>query len=212
MLEITAAFDAVLHSVWLLPVLVVLIALDGPFPVLPSETLLMSASAAAFGIGDMPGVAGLFLAALIGSALGDLAVFGIGRTSRRVLNRRIEDEYEFTRWVRRNLFRRPEIVLIGARFVPGGRLVSTAASGRVQLPLRRFVPGSLASSALWSAYMLVVGLLWGPLVGRNALLCIGAGIVMALLTAGVFALARRIWSGRRRAAGADRENEPAFAD
>ncbi|GEL16777.1 DedA family protein [Pseudonocardia asaccharolytica] len=210
-MELIAAFDAVLHSVWLLPVLVVLIALDGPFPVLPSETLLMSASAAAFGIGDMPGVVGLFLTALIGSAIGDLAVFGLGRSSKRVVSRRIEDEYAFPRWVQRNLFRRPEIVLIGARFVPGGRLVSTAASGRVQLPLRRFVPGSLASSALWSGYMLVVGLLWGPFVAGNALLCIAAGIVMALLTAGVFALARRLWPGRGREADADRDNEPAFA-
>jgi membrane-associated protein len=39
-----------LHSAWLLPVL----ALDGPFPVLPSEPLLMTASAVAFGGHDVP--------------------------------------------------------------------------------------------------------------------------------------------------------------
>ena len=46
------------------------------------------------------------------------------------------------------------IALVGARLLPGGRLVSTAAAGRVGLPLRRFLPGSLASSAVWSVYML----------------------------------------------------------
>jgi membrane-associated protein len=36
-----------LQSGWLLPALALLVALDGPFPVLPSEPLLMTASAVA---------------------------------------------------------------------------------------------------------------------------------------------------------------------
>jgi membrane protein DedA with SNARE-associated domain len=195
--ELVAAFHAVLHSVWLLPVLVVLIAADAPFPVLPSETLLMSASAAAFGIGDVHGVIGLFLAALVGSAAGDLLTFGLGRSSNRVLFRGVDAECGLSVWVRQNLFRRPGVALVGARFVPGGRLVSTAAAGRVGLPLRRFVPGSLASSALWGIYMLMIGLLLGPIVGGNPLLSLAAGLVMAVLTAGGFALAQRL--RRRRA-------------
>ncbi|WP_214369261.1 DedA family protein [Pseudonocardia sp. H11422] len=199
-MDLVAAFDAVLHSVWLLPVLALLIAVDAPFPVLPSETLLMSASAAAFGVGDMPAVAGLFLAALVGSLLGDLIAFGLGRSSHRVLRGVADTECGLTAWVRRNLLRRPEAALIGARFMPGGRLISTAAAGRVRLPLSRFLPGSLASSALWSIYMLVVGLLLGPIVGGNPLLSLAAGLVMAGLTAGGFTLGRRLRARRRTAA------------
>ena len=44
MLDVISACEAILHSVWLLPSMVVMIGADGPFPVLPSETLLMSAS------------------------------------------------------------------------------------------------------------------------------------------------------------------------
>jgi membrane-associated protein len=194
--NLVSAFDAVLHSVWLLPVLVVLIAVDAPFPVLPSETLLMSAAAAAFGVADGRGVALLFVAALLGSVLGDVVAFGLGRTSNRVL-RRAETACALSRWVGANLFRRPSVALVGARFVPGGRLVSTAAAGRVGLPLRRFLPGSLASSAAWSVYMLAIGMLLGPIVGGNPLLSLAAGVVMAVLTAGAFALVQRLRRSRR---------------
>ena len=99
--------------------------------------------------------------------------------------------------MRKHLHLRPGIALIGARFVPGGRLVSTVAAGRYGLPLRRFLPWSLASSAAWSLYMLLIGLLIGPLTGGSPLLSLLAGAVMAALTAGLFGLARRIRAGRR---------------
>lgn len=191
-MDLTAVFGAVLHSAWLLPVLAVLIALDGPFPVLPSETLLMSAAALAFGEDNAPMLVGLFLAALLGSAAGDLAVFGLGRSSHRLLVRTSYEEGGLGGWVRHHLLRRPGVALVGARFVPAGRLVSTAAAGRFGLPLRRFVPWSLASSAAWSLYMLLVGLALGPFTGGDPLLALAAGVGMAAVTAGMFAVFSRV--------------------
>jgi membrane-associated protein len=101
--------------------------------------------------------------------------------------------------VRANLFHRPVVALVGARLLPGGRLVSTAAAGRVGLPLRRFLPGSLVSSAVWSVYMLAVGMLLGPMVGGNPFLSLAAGVVMAVLTAGGFAVIQRLRARRRQA-------------
>jgi membrane-associated protein len=195
--DLVRLFDTCLHSLWLLPVLAVMIAADGPVPVLPSETILMSAAAAAFGIGDVRGIVGLFAAALAGSVAGDLLVFALGRSSNRLLPAAAHAECGLAHWVRANLFRRPVVALVGARLLPGGRLVSTAAAGRVGLPFRRFLPGSLTSSAVWSVYMLVVGMLLGPIVGGNPFLSLGAGVVMAVLTAGGFALVQRV-RGRRR--------------
>jgi len=195
--DIVRLFDICLHSLWLLPVLAVMIAADGPVPVLPSETLLMSAAAAAFGIGDVRGIVGLFAAALVGSVAGDGVAFWLGRSSNRLLPAAAETESALTRWVRGNLHRRHVVVLVGARLLPGGRLVSTAASGRLGLPVRRFLPGSLASSAVWSVYMLLIGLLLGPIVGGNPFLSLGAGVVMAVLTAGGFALVQRVRARRR---------------
>lgn len=218
-MDLFALFHAVLYSPWLLPALVLLIAVDGPVPMLPSETLLMSAAAAAFGAHSVLGVAGLFLAALAGSVLGDLLVFGLGRSSNRLLPRAAHGESGIAAWVRANIFRRPVVALVGARFVPGGRLVSTAAAGRLGVPVRQFAVGTVLSSALWAVYMLVVGLAVGPMVGGNPLLCVLAGAVMAVLTAGAFAAGSRIRAARRRRVGAPtppsartaRRVEPAFA-
>jgi membrane protein DedA with SNARE-associated domain len=83
--------------------------------------------------------------------------------------------------------------------------VSTAAAGRVRLPLRRFLPATTASSAVWSLYMLLVGLALGPMTRGNPLLCLAAGIAMAILTGGGFELVRRIRGVVRRRRGLDRE-------
>ena len=198
-MDVVGIVNTCLHSIWLLPVLVVMIAVDGPVPVLPSETLLMSAVAAAFGTGDVRAVVGLFAAALVGSLIGDLFTFGLGRSSNRLLPRAAHAECALSRWVRANLFHRPVVALVGARMLPGGRLVSTAASGRVGLSLRSFLRGSVASSTVWCIYMLTISGLLGPLVGGNPLLSLAAGVVMAVVTAGGFALARRIRAARKPA-------------
>jgi membrane protein DedA with SNARE-associated domain len=194
--DVLTVCDAVLRSSWLLPLLIVMIAVDAPFPVLPSETILMSAATTAFGGGDVGMVFGLFIAALTGSVLGDAVVFWLGRCSHRLLSRTVDTECEIAAWVRRHMLRRPGVALVGARFVPGGRLVSTAAAGRFGLPVRRFLPWSIASSAAWSAYMLLIGLALGPVTGGDPLLSLCAGVVTALLTAGAFTVVSKLRRSR----------------
>jgi membrane-associated protein len=191
-LDVLTVCDVVLRSSWLLPLLVVMIAVDAPFPVLPSETILMSAATTAFGGGDAGMVFGLFVAALAGSVLGDAVVFWLGRCSHRLISRTVESECALLVWVRRHVLLRPGIALVGARFVPGGRLVSTAAAGRFGLPVRRFLPWSIASSAAWSLYMLLIGLALGPVTGGNPFLSLVAGVAMAVLTAVGFAVVTRL--------------------
>ncbi len=195
-MDVLAVCDTVMRSSWLLPLLVVMIAIDAPFPILPSETILMSAATTAFGGGDAGMILGLFLAALAGSVLGDAVVFWLGRCSHRLLSRTVDSECDVSAWVRRHMLRRPGIVLVGARFVPGGRLVSTAAAGRFGLPVRRFLPWSIASSAAWSAYMLLIGLALGPVTGGDPLLSLFAGVGMAVATAVGFAVVSKVRRGR----------------
>jgi membrane protein DedA with SNARE-associated domain len=97
--------------------------------------------------------------------------------------------------------------------VPGGRLVSTAAAGRLGLPPRRLLAGSVASSILWAVYMLVIGFAVGPMTGGNPLMCVAAGAVMAVVTAGGYAVASRIRTAvlRRRSATVAASARPALA-
>lgn len=198
------AFGVVLHSMWLLPVLAVLIAVDGPLPVLPSETLLLAALAVGITDRDLPALAGLFLVAVGGSMVGDLTVFGLGRSSRRVFARAAANERHLAGWVRRNVLARPGVTIVGARFLPGGRLVSTVAAGRYGLALPAFLPWSLVSSLVWASYMTVVAMLIDPFTDGSPLAALLAGIVIALLTAGTYTVAKAI----RRIARA----EPTVAD
>lgn len=196
MVDALAIVGVLLHSVWLLPLLAVLIAVDGPLPVLPTETLLVSAWAVAIGNQDVPVLLGLFVVAVIGSAAGDLLVYSLGRGSNRLSDRAARAECGASRWVRTHLRRRPGATLVGARFLPAGRLVSTAAAGRFGMRVSRFLPWSLASSAAWSTYMLGIGVLLGPITGGAPLLSLLAGAVIAVVTAAGFALARRIQARR----------------
>lgn len=200
MVDVLASVGVLLHSVWLLPLLAVLIAADGPLPVLPTETLLVSAWAVAIGEKDVPVLLGLFVVAVVGSAAGDLLVYTLGRGSNRLGARAERADCGISRWVRTHLRHRPGATLVGARFLPAGRLVSTAAAGRFGMRISRFLPWSLASSAAWSTYMLGIGLLLGPITGGAPLLSLLAGAVVAAVTAGGFALARRIRSRRPAAA------------
>lgn len=178
--------DAFLHGGWLWPMLAALVALDAPFPVVPSEPILMSASALAFGAGDAIAVFGMFTAASLGSVVGDLLVFVLGRTSRRVTA-----ENRLSRWVCANVVRRPGVTLVGARFVPAGRLVSTLAAGRYGVSTQRFLCWSVVGSLVWAGYILAVGRLLGPLTHGDPLRSVLAGLAMAGITAGLFSLVER---------------------
>lgn len=184
---------ALLHSGWLLPVLALLVTLDGPFPLVPSEPLLMTAAAVAVGLRDMPVTVGLFVAALLGSLTGDLLLYTLGRSSRRL---REPGDSTVARWVRRGIEHRPAVTIVGARFLPGGRLVSTVAAGRFGLTPAQFLPWSLVSSTAWSAYMMGAGLLLGPLTGGDPVRGLLAGLTMAGLSGGTFALIQRLRRSR----------------
>lgn len=183
--------DTLLHSSALLPVLAVLVLMDAPFPMVPSEPALMSAYGLAVGEHAWLLVAGLFGTALVGAVSGDLVMWRLGRCTRRV-----PADNTLTRWVAANVEHRPGAVLIGARFLPGGRLVSTLAAGRFGMPLRRFLPWSLLTSAVWALYMLLAGLVLAPFIDGDPVRGIVAGLAMAAAVGGLVALVRRVRAWR----------------
>lgn len=200
-MDVVTLFGLALHSAWLMPVLAVMVAVDGPIPILPSETLLLTALAVALAERDVATLAGLFLAAVLGSIVGDLIVFSLGRSSRRIFAQSAGNEHQLARWVRCNVLGRPGVTMVGARFVPGGRLVSTAAAGRFGLPLSVFVPWSVVSSVAWSVYMTLLAMLINPLTDGSPLAALLAGTAVALFTAAGFAAAKILrdrWTLRPR--------------
>jgi len=173
-----------LHSPLLLPALAVLVLLDAPFPMVPSEAALMSAFGLAAAAHQWWLVAGLVLTAFAGAVVGDMFMWRVGRTTRTL------PDIAMTAWISATVRERPGAVIVGARFVPMGRLVSTAAAGRAGVPFTRFVPWAAVTSLVWSLYMLLAGLVIAPLVGGDPIRAFIAGLVMAALLGGLAAAVR----------------------
>lgn len=187
-------------SPWLYLVLFTVTIVDGFFPPVPSETVLVAAAAvaASTGEGDL-----LLLGAVaaIGAAIGDNVAFLIGRglgTTRFAWMRRPRVAAAFAH-AQHALDRRSATLILGARYIPVGRVAVNMSAGALDFPWRRFLPLSLIAGISWSVFSLVIGLLAGAWIKDQPLLSAGLGIVIALLIGLVI---DRIAAARRRRAAA----------
>jgi membrane protein DedA with SNARE-associated domain len=172
-------------------------AIDAFFPLVPSETAVITAGTLAAS-GDLL----LYLllpAAAIGAFVGDNVTYAVGatlgeRASGKVLSgdrgrRRLE-------WAQRMLDRHGALIILGARFVPGGRTATTFAAGTLEFAWRRFAAYDAVACALWATYGVMIGYLGGSTFRKETWKALALGFGIALAVAGLIELARRIQSWR----------------
>ncbi|UPL12278.1 DedA family protein [Microbacterium sufflavum] len=185
-------------SPWLYLVLFAVTVIDGFFPPVPSETVLVAAAAVAASTGDGDLLL-LGLVAAVGAAIGDNLAFLIGRrlgTSRFAWMRRPRVVTAFA-YAQRALARRSATLILGARYIPVGRVAVNMSAGALGFPWRRFLPLSLIAGASWSVFSLAIGLLAGAWIKDQPLLSALLGIGVALVIGVVI---DRIAAARRRRA------------
>ncbi|MEW2460427.1 MULTISPECIES: DedA family protein [unclassified Microbacterium] len=185
-------------SPWLYLVLFAVTVIDGFFPPVPSETVLVAAAAVAASTGD-GNLLLLGLVAAVGAAIGDNLAFLIGRrlgTSRFAWMRRPRVVTAFA-YAQRALDRRSATLILGARYIPVGRVAVNMSAGALGFPWRRFLPLSLIAGASWSVFSLAIGLLAGAWIKDQPLLSALLGIGVALVIGVVI---DRIAAARRRRA------------
>ena len=183
-------------SPWLYLVLLAVTIIDGFFPPVPSETVLVAAAAVATSTGE-GNLLLLGVVAAVGAAIGDNIAFWIGRrigTERFAWMRRPRVAAAFAH-AQRALDRRSATLILGARYIPVGRVAVNMTAGGLGFPWRRFLPLSLVAGLSWSAFSLVIGLLAGAWIKDQPLLSAGLGIVVALVSGVVI---DRIAAARRR--------------
>ncbi|MFJ4225323.1 DedA family protein [Microbacterium sp. NPDC089695] len=184
-------------SPWLYLVLFAVTVIDGFFPPVPSETVLVAAAAVAASTGALWMLLPLGLIAAIGAAIGDNVAFAIGRrvgTTRWAWMRRPRVSAAFAH-AHRALDRRSAALILGARYIPVGRVAVNMSAGALGFAWRRFVPLSLVAGASWSALSLAIGLLAGAWIKDQPLVSAGIGIAIALVLGLVI---DRITAARRR--------------
>lgn len=183
-------------SPWLYLVLFAVTVIDGFFPPVPSETVLVAAAAVAASTGE-GNLLLLGAVAAIGAAIGDNIAFLIGRglgTTRFAWMRRPRVAAAFA-YAQRALDRRSATLILGARYIPVGRVAVNMSAGALGFPWGRFVPLSVVAGVSWGVFSLAIGLLAGAWIKDQPLLSAGLGIVVALVIGVVI---DRIAAARRR--------------
>jgi membrane-associated protein len=201
--------DAILHfadelmsSWWIYLALWGFAALDGFFPAIPSETLVVTAGVFAASTGE-PNLYAVIVVAALGAFIGDHVSYALGRGAGGRLLDRVNPgtkRHAAVQWARRSLEERGGLVLVVARYVPGGRTAVTLTMGSVRFPLRSFTPFAALAAVSWGTYCTLVGFIGGKAFEDNPLKGVVLGIGLALLVTLVVELVRhRLRKGKPQA-------------
>jgi membrane-associated protein len=165
-------------EIWTYPALIVSVAIDSLFPIAPGEAMMITAGVLAANRDlILPFV---ILAGTAGSMLGDNASYGLGATLGRRAERRFfssERGRQRIEWARRQLRERGAVIVVAARFIPGGRTATTFTAGALEMPWRRFLAIDAVAAGLWATYVALLGYfggatfeedLWKPLLAASA--------------------------------------------
>ena len=175
--------DLVSGSPWTYAVILAVAAIDALVPLVPSETTVIAAGVLA-GAGDL--ALGLVIAAAAaGAYAGDTSAYGLGRRFDGRLDRLLFGDAKGARrraWAERTLERHGAPVIVGARFIPGGRTATMVTSGLVGMRWRRFAVFASSAAIIWASYAALLGYLGGRAFEDNVLWALLAGFGVAAVT------------------------------
>ena len=171
-------------SPWLFLAVLALACIDGVFPPVPSESVVIGvASLAVAGEGSALHLLPLALAAAAGAWAGDALAHTIGSRiplDRLAVFRTATGRASLDR-ARRTLATRGTTVILTGRFVPVARVVINMTAGAVAYPRSRFLPLAGLAAGLWSGYSVAIGVGAGYLFRDSPGVAVAVGIVAGLL-------------------------------
>ena len=155
--------DAVSGSDWSYLIVFTIAMLDAFFPIVPSEATAIAAGVVA-GTGGLA-VEFVILAAALGAFVGDNISYAGGHfLGERVTNRFFSSEKSKKRlaWAEKTLAERGPYLIVVARFIPGGRTVTTFTAGFTNaMAWRRFLIFDAIACAIWGSYTVLLGYFGG---------------------------------------------------
>lgn len=175
------------------PVVFAAAGLDVLFPLIPSETIVITASVLA-AQGELFIWLIVPLVAL-GAFIGDNLSYLLGRkVGDPIAERLFRGEKGQARllWAEQALRRRGAILIGVGRFIPGGRTATTFAAGTLEMPYRQFVAADAFAAAIWALYVSMLGYLGGETFKNDLWLPLGASLACAMAVGGGFEAWRRL--------------------
>ncbi|GAA3136275.1 MULTISPECIES: DedA family protein [Nonomuraea] len=191
--------EQVMSSPWLYVALFGLALLDGFFPIVPAETSVITA--AVFAASGQTNLALVIVVAALGAFAGDHISYLIGHRS----GGRLREKKAFV-WARNALAERGGLVLVVARYIPGGRTATTLTMGAVRHPLRSFTFFDAIAAGSWGLYSGLIGFFGGMAFENDPIkgLLLGLGIAVSITVA--VEVVR--WVRKRRATKASADRLP----
>lgn len=193
--------EGIMSSPWIYLAVFAIAFLDGFFPVVPGETSVIASGTAAAAFGS-PNITLIIVVAALGAFAGDHVSYCIGRFGiSRIARPGTKREAAFN-WARNALNQRGGLVLVVARYIPGGRTAVTITCGAVRYPLRRFMFFDGIAALSWAIYSAMIGYFAGMIFEERPLLALLLGFAVAMIVAGIVELTRFIMKRRGRHASA----------
>lgn len=158
---------------------------DAVLPVLPSEAALITAGLlCVVGKLSLPWV---IAAGALGAFCGDNISYALGRFVGSPAQERFLSGKRATRaldWARGQFRERGGLVLVVARYVPGGRTAATFTGGVTHYPYPKFAAFDAVAAASWATYGSLLGYLGGRFFSDHA----WVALLVAFALAGLFTL------------------------
>lgn len=176
-----------MSSPWIYLALFTIAAVDAFFPVVPSETLVITAGVFAASTGA-PNLILLILVAAFGAFVGDHISYTIGRLGGSRLRERSKPGTKTSAafdWAAATLDRRGGLILVIARYIPGGRTAATLTAGTTQYSLVKFSGFDAIAALSWGMYSGLIGYIGGRAFEENPLYGLGTGLAIAFTITGI---------------------------
>jgi membrane-associated protein len=193
--------DLVSGAWWSYLVVFAVSYLDAIIPIVPSETLVVTAGVLASS-GDMS-LPFVILFAAAGAFLGDNTAYLIGRHFGDPVKRRFfrsDKAKQRLGWAEHQLEERGGELIVVARFIPGGRTAVTLSAGGLKMPWRRFATYDAIAAIVWASYAALLGYVGGKRFEAAPWKGLIVALTLAFAVAGGIELVR--WLLRRRKAAA----------
>jgi membrane-associated protein len=193
--------DWISGSRWSYAAIFAVAVLDAFFPIVPSETAVITGGVVASS-GDLS-LPLVILVASCGAFIGDNISYWLGawlgeHTVKRVF--RGEKSRKAFVWAESQIEARGFYLIIVARFIPGGRTAVTFSSGYTHgISYRRFVLADAIAAAIWGSYAALLGYIGGRQFEEQPWKGLLAAFVIAISLALLVELVRHKREQRRSA-------------
>ncbi|MDR7325414.1 MULTISPECIES: DedA family protein [Catenuloplanes] len=191
--------EAAVTSPWVYLALFGVALLDAFFPAVPGETMVITAGV--FAVSGEPNLALVIVAAAAGAFCGDHISYQIGHSTglarRLPATGRRRAAFD---WAKAALDRRGGVLLVIARYIPGGRTAATLTMGACGYPRGRFAAYDALAVTSWALYSGLIGFLGGKAFEENKLLGVLFALGMAIALTVTIELVRWLLARRRKTA------------